>query len=121
MNRLPGTGWTPHPVWKRTGQRRARTGMPDPSQRPNPRNPRPVQIPRNGKNLHRTAWARASHSVPLPADLPSGDDDDVVARQLREAALKEQDPVLREKLWDEYRAYKKQQASVNTPPSGAEY
>ena len=64
---------------------------------------------------------KGSHSVPLPADLPSGDDDDVVARQLREAALKEQDPVLREKLWDEYRAYKKQQASVNTPPSGAEY
>lgn len=64
---------------------------------------------------------KGAHGAPLPSDLPSGDDDDVVARQLREAAQKEQDPVLREKLWDEYRKYKRQQASVNTPPSGAEY
>ena len=41
-----------------------------------------------------------------PADIPSGSDDDVVARQLREAAMREPDPALREKLWDEYRKYK---------------
>jgi hypothetical protein len=41
----------------------------------------------------------------VPDDIPSGDDDDVVARQLREAAMNEPDPELREKLWDEYRAY----------------
>jgi hypothetical protein len=35
-----------------------------------------------------------------------GSDDDVVARQLREAAEKETDPVLKEKLWAEYRKYK---------------
>lgn len=35
-----------------------------------------------------------------------GSDDDVVARQLREAAEKESDPVLKEKLWAEYRKYK---------------
>jgi hypothetical protein len=35
-----------------------------------------------------------------------GRDDDVVARQLREAALSEKDPAIREKLWDEYRRYK---------------
>ena len=52
-----------------------------------------------------------------PKDIPSGDDDDVVARQLREAAEKEQDPELREKLWEEYRNYKKQQTIVNAPPS----
>lgn len=34
-------------------------------------------------------------------------DDDIVARQLREAAEKETDPVLKEKLWKEYHAYKK--------------
>ncbi len=50
-----------------------------------------------------------------PKDIPRGDDDDVVARQLREAAENEKDPKLREKLWDEYRKYKKQQASVNAP------
>ncbi len=64
---------------------------------------------------------KGSHSMPPPIDIPSGDDDDVVARQLREAAQKEQDPVLREKLWDEYRKYKKQQASASTPPSGMEH
>ncbi len=35
-----------------------------------------------------------------------GGDDDIVARQLREAAEKERDPILREKLWAEYRKYK---------------
>jgi len=42
---------------------------------------------------------------PPPGDIPSGSDDDVVARQLREAAMREPDPALREKLWDEYRKY----------------
>ena len=41
-----------------------------------------------------------------PPDIPDGRDDDIVARQLREAADKETDPVLREKLWEEYRKYK---------------
>lgn len=39
-------------------------------------------------------------------DVPGADDDDVIARQLREAAESESDPELREKLWDEYRRYK---------------
>jgi hypothetical protein len=38
--------------------------------------------------------------------VPGGDDDDVVARQLREAAEKETDPVMKEKLWEEYEKYK---------------
>lgn len=42
----------------------------------------------------------------VPADIPDGSDDDVVARQLRAAAEQETDPQLREKLWDEYRKYK---------------
>lgn len=42
----------------------------------------------------------------VPADVGDGSDDDIVARQLREAAMKEEDPELRERLWDEYRAYK---------------
>ena len=41
-----------------------------------------------------------------PADIPDGRDDDIVARQLREAAENEQDPELRDKLWEEYRNYK---------------
>ena len=39
----------------------------------------------------------------------SGEDDDIVARQLREAAEKETDPELRKKLWKEYETYKKNQ------------
>ncbi len=39
----------------------------------------------------------------------SGEDDDIVARQLREAAEKETDPELRKKLWQEYEDYKKNQ------------
>ncbi|MXY14598.1 MAG: hypothetical protein F4Y53_02780 [Proteobacteria bacterium] len=64
---------------------------------------------------------QGAHSAPPPADIPSGDDDDVVARQLREAAQKERDPMLRDKLWDEYRKYKKQQANTNpSPPAEGE-
>jgi len=42
-----------------------------------------------------------------PPDIPDGSDDDVIARQLREAAEKEADPELKKKLWEEYRRYKK--------------
>mgnify|MGYP001816258176 CR=1 FL=1 len=42
-----------------------------------------------------------------PADVPDGSDDDVVARQMREAAENETDPELKEKLWEEYRRYKR--------------
>ena len=41
-----------------------------------------------------------------PADIPDGSDDDLVARQMREAAQKETDPELKKKLWEEYRKYK---------------
>ena len=43
-----------------------------------------------------------------PTDISSGEDDDIVARQIREAALKEVNPIIREKLWQEYRKYKNQ-------------
>jgi hypothetical protein len=43
---------------------------------------------------------------PPPPGIPDGSDDDIVARQLREAAEQESDPELRSKLWEEYRRYK---------------
>ena len=49
---------------------------------------------------------RDTAKYPPPADIPSGNDDSVFARQLREAAMREPDPEIREKLWDEYRKYK---------------
>lgn len=60
-----------------------------------------------------TRQAKGQNSYPsdntnanTPPDLTNSKGDDVIARQLREAAQKEKDPVLREKLWDEYRKYK---------------
>ncbi|MEO1370243.1 MAG: hypothetical protein AAFX50_23930 [Acidobacteriota bacterium] len=50
--------------------------------------------------------ADAGESERVPGDIPDGSDDDIVARQLREAAMNEDDPELRERLWEEYRAYK---------------
>jgi hypothetical protein len=43
----------------------------------------------------------------VPADVGDGRNDDVVARQIREAAMAEEDPRIRERLWDEYRRYKR--------------
>ncbi len=62
-----------------------------PSPRPVPQAPAP---PRRG-------------AEGVPDDIPDARDDDIIARQLREAAMQEQDPELREKLWEEYRKYKK--------------
>lgn len=42
----------------------------------------------------------------IPEDIPSPQGDDIVAKQLREAATFEQDPELRAKLWEEYKRYK---------------
>lgn len=44
--------------------------------------------------------------MPVPEGVGSGQDDDIVAKQLREAATAETDPKLRKKLWDEYKRYK---------------
>jgi hypothetical protein len=40
-----------------------------------------------------------------PDDIPTLVGEDIVAKQLREAALSEDDPELRERLWEEYRNY----------------
>ena len=40
-----------------------------------------------------------------PDDIMENVGDDIVARQLYEAALAEDDPELRERLWEEYRKY----------------
>jgi hypothetical protein len=50
------------------------------------------------------ASQRASGAASTP--IPSGEDDDIIARRLRKAAEAETDPELKEKLWKEYRDYK---------------
>ena len=44
--------------------------------------------------------------APPPDDIPDGQDDDIVARQLRELAMAETDTELRAKYWQEYKRYK---------------
>jgi len=62
----------------------------------------------SGNNAPPDGKQKGTNSLnPPPADIPDGSDDDIVARQLREAAENEKDPELRDKLWDEYRVYKK--------------
>jgi hypothetical protein len=61
--------------------------------------------PPRGRAPGRTQQQSAG-PAPIPEDIPSPQGDDIVAKQLREAAAAEQDPALREKLWDEYKRYK---------------
>ena len=49
---------------------------------------------------------RALNNGKLPEDIPPADNDDIIAKQIREAALAEPDPQKQEKLWNEYRRYK---------------
>jgi len=49
-----------------------------------------------------------NQAIEMPADIDDGRGDDIVARQIREAAMSETDPALRDKLWEEYRRYKNQ-------------
>lgn len=69
--------------------------------------PPPASGPQGEPGLPTSGRSRDVVTAP-PDDIPSGNDDDVVARQIREAAMKETDPDLREALWEEYRKYKNQ-------------
>ena len=42
----------------------------------------------------------------IPDDIPPADNDSVLEEQIRQAALNETDPEIKEKLWNEYRKYK---------------
>jgi hypothetical protein len=65
----------------------------------------PMGYPGAGPRAHSAPPGPTAQSS-VPDDIPDAKDDDVVARQLREAAMAETDPELKEKLWDEYRRYK---------------
>lgn len=47
-----------------------------------------------------------SGSGKTPEDIPPADNDSVLEAQIRQAAMQEKDPVIQEKLWNEYRKYK---------------
>ena len=62
----------------------------------------------SGDQTSKSGEAVAAEEVgdPLPNIPDDIRKDDIVARQIREAAENESDPELREKLWEEYRKYK---------------
>ena len=63
----------------------------------------------SGKNVGsavRLSPEVASGGSEVSPKLPDARDDDIIARQLREAAMQESDPELREKLWKEFERYK---------------
>jgi hypothetical protein len=62
----------------------------------------PMGVPRT-RSAPPAPVAGAGH---IPDDLPDATDDDIIARQLREAAMQETDPELKAKLWEEYQRYK---------------
>lgn len=59
-----------------------------------------------GQNPPSQGGSRSTGRGSAPEDIPDGADDDIVARQLREAAERETDPDIRARLWEEYRRYK---------------
>jgi hypothetical protein len=66
------------------------------------------QSPTDGNGKSGKSTEKAEPVADIPDDIPLGDGDDIISRQIREAAEQERDPVLREKLWDEYRKYRAQ-------------
>jgi hypothetical protein len=48
----------------------------------------------------------AANNGAIPEDIPSANNDDAIASQIRVAAEAEQDPEIKKKLWNEYRKYK---------------
>ena len=49
---------------------------------------------------------RVLGSGKIPDDIPPADNDSVLEEQIRQAAINETDPLIKEKLWNEYRKYK---------------
>jgi hypothetical protein len=84
---------------KAPGAAGADDGSPDP-QRPGGKTGSP------GGPIDSKDPGTAGATAAVPPDVGDGNDDDVVARQIRKAAETEPDPELRKRLWDEYRKYK---------------
>ena len=59
-----------------------------------------------GSELATLNTASTASNGQLPEDIPPADHDSIIARQLREAAMEETDPVKQAELWNEYRKHK---------------
>ena len=79
--------------------------------------PQPPQVPQDapaGGKEETTVAGKIDPNAPAsvgangkpPADIPPAENDDIIAKQFRQAAEEETDPVAKAKLWNEYRRYK---------------
>jgi len=68
----------------------------------------PSQSDQQGGEMSAGQQPADASVIPIPEDIGDGQGDGIVLRQLRDAAMKETDPDLRERLWDEYRRIKNQ-------------
>jgi hypothetical protein len=59
------------------------------------------------QNDPRKSVQQETQSGSIPKDIPSADNDSVLQRQIRAAAINETDPEKKKKLWDLYRKYMK--------------
>jgi hypothetical protein len=64
-----------------------------------------VSGPQDGRQASVGGLSEEEIESRTPDDIPDLVSEDIVAKQLREAALAEDDPELRERLWEEYRSY----------------
>ena len=86
-----------------TGQTQDKT----PENKTSQNTPITTNNPKNTNRSNNTRTSRGSRQdMDRAAPPPISKDDDIVARQLREAAEKETDPRLKKRLWEEYRRYK---------------
>jgi len=60
----------------------------------------------NEKTDANAKTTRVKGSGKTPDDIPPVDNDSVLEAQIRQAAMNERDPIIKEKLWNEYRKYK---------------
>ena len=72
---------------------------------------KPVSISQESKNndsllMQNKILEISGNNGKIPDDIPLDDNDDVLAKQIKNAALNEADPEKQKKLWDEYRKYK---------------
>jgi len=88
------------------GDTRSTPGIPEFSVPPSPATSGVHNAEKGKSNSSNSGKSGGSRNGANPEDIPDGNDDDVVARQIREAAEQETNPELKAKLWEEYKRYK---------------
>lgn len=95
-----GTGSEGQPAGSQTAKTSGETGQPQPGATT------PKAQDEAGPGAGRSADKEPNPTRAVKGNSEDGSDDDIVMRQIREAAERETDPVMKEKLWNEYQKLK---------------